>query len=398
MRKYFGLPLCLTVIVVLLPFFVPGRSWAGPGFRLDGRFEDWEGRAFLSDRQGDARREEDLKSVFWGTNENDHRLYFMVERHDPADAGSVLTCRIYFDINGNGGYEDGTDSFAELNYRPGNAGEVEVTLYSASGRLLATYGGNWGEVSGEGGRRFEFFIPMGELKIFPAQPVRFYLAGAGGGDRLPDRGDNQWRPFPLEVKDTAMLVAASVFWLAGAVFLRRHRIWIFYYVWGAVGFTFLLILFLRGSLVEYQMERLTGAILHRLLSCLDIMTFIYDRAPGTILVLIDLENSWTTVDIDIESSGLLEACIFLGLLLFYPPYRPAVKVLFSLAGLISIYAVNILRLMLIITVIHRGGRDMIFIAHTILGRLFFFVLIVVIYWYVFTRPSLLRARRKVENA
>lgn len=202
----------------------------------------------------------------------------------------------------------------------------------------------------------------------------------------------------MVVKDTALILAASLFWLAGAIILRRHRIWIFYYVWGAVGFTFLLILLLRGSFVEYQVERLTGMVLHQILSYLGIQTFIFDKAPGTILVLIEVENSWTTIDIDIESSGLLECCIYLGLVLFYPPYSRARKALFSLAGVAAIYSINLLRLIVIITVIDWGGRDMIFIAHTLLGRLVFFVLIIALYWHIFTRPSLIKAREKVENA
>ncbi|MHB8919145.1 MAG: exosortase family protein XrtG, partial [Desulfocucumaceae bacterium] len=279
-------------------------------------------------------------------------------------------------------------------------GEVTVKLFTVSGNFLADYGGDWGEGIKDGGRRFEFYLPMAEMDIYPAQPIRFYLSGSAGAgeDRLPDQGDNQWMPFPVVVKDTVMIAIASVFWLAGVVILRRHRIWLFYYVWGAVGFTFLFILLLRGSFVEYQLEHQAGLILHNFLSYFDIKTYIFDKAPGTLLVLIEVENSWTTIDIDIESSGLLESCIFLGLLLFYPPYTLGKKTLFSLLGIVSIYAINILRLMVIIMVIHWGGRDMIFIAHTLLGRLLFFFLIIVLYWHVFTRPSLMKAREHVENA
>ncbi|MFZ5634890.1 MAG: exosortase family protein XrtG [Bacillota bacterium] len=382
-------------------FFLPAGSWAAEKFKLDGRFDDWKGRAFLSDGQGDGRQGEDFKAIFWGTNENDHRLYFMIERYEPAGVGSSFTCRLYFDIDGNDRYEDNIDKYAEVVYKIDHIdnGEVTVALYTVTGRSLANYRGKWGEGIREGGRRFEFYIPMEELNIYPAQPVRFYLSGIGGGaDRLPDRGDNQWAPFPVEVKSRLAIAIAFLIWLPVVFIFRRHRIWIFYYMWGAVGFTFFLILLLRGSVAEYQLEHQAGMILHYLLNYLDIKTYVFDKAPGTLLVLIEVDNSWTTIDIDIESSGLLETCIFLGLLLFYPLYTPTRRILFSVAGIVSIYAINVLRLMLIIMIIHWGGRSMIFIAHTLLGRLFFFFLIIALYWHVFTRPSLMKARENVENA
>ncbi|MEW6770217.1 MAG: exosortase family protein XrtG [Bacillota bacterium] len=394
MKRLFRLGVYLGFIVWVLSW--PAGARAGQGFVLDGAFDDWQGRAHLADGRGDGREDADFKALAWGTNENERRLYFMVERQLPAAAGRGCTCRLYFDVDCNGSYDNSVDKYAEVTYRPvAGGGRVAVELYSASGHLLAVYRGRWGEA---GGRRFEFAVPMNKLGIYPAQPVRFYLSGIGAGaDRLPDRGDNQWAPFPGTVKSKTGVAAVCFVWLAVAAILRRHRIWPFYYIWGAVGFTFIMVLFFQGSLLEYQVEYRTGMIVHRLLRCLDIVTYVFDKAPGTLLVLIKMDESWTTIDIDIESSGLLELCIFLGLVLFYPAYRPASKLLFSLAGVASVYLFNLLRLVLVVVAIYCGGRNMSFIAHTLFGRLVFFVLIVVLYWYVFTRPSLKKVREYVGS-
>lgn len=398
MRRIIGIT--AFFLVLLFNLFLPELSWSTEAIKLDGRFEDWKGRALLKDTEGDGRSGEDFKAVFWDTNENEERLYFMVERHNPADADAGLTCRLYFDINNNGIYEDSVDRYAEVVYRPGDVnGEVEVALYAVSGSVLSNYRGRWGEGTWDGSSRFEFYIPMDVLNIYPAQPVRFYLSGNGiGSDRLPDQGDNQWSPFPVVVKSKIAIAVAALLWLPAVIILRRHRIWIFYYILGAVGFTFFLILLLRGSFVEYQMEYQAGMVLQSLLGFLNIKTFVFDKAPGTLLVLIEVDNSWTTINIDIESSGILETCIFLGLTLFFPLNSQARRVLYSLAGIVSIYVINIIRLVLIITIIHWGGRNMIFVAHTLLGRLFFFFLIIALYWYVFTVPSLKKAREHKENA
>lgn len=399
MKRKIALVFCFVLLLLLL---LPEGSWAAPNFKLDGRFEDWQGRAFLTDGQSDGGQNDDFKTVFWGTSENEQKLFYMIERYHPPSQGSILTCRLYLDINGNGSYEDDIDRFAEIVYRPDreDIGEVSVKLFTISGSLLTSYKGRWGEGAGDGGRRFEFYVPMSDLNIYPGQPIRFYIIGMGlNPDRLPGgSSDIQWMPFPKVVKSTVLIGIAALFWLAVVIMLRLNRNWVFYYIWSAVGFTFLMILFMRGSLLEYFLEQQVGLILHHLLNYVDIKTFVYDKAPGTLLVLIEVENSWTTLEIDIESSGLLEVSIYLGLLFFYPPYSIKRKAAYAVLGLVCIYSINIVRLMGIIMAIDWGGRNMIFIAHTVLGRLIFFFLIIALYWNVFTKPSLKKARENVESA
>jgi len=400
MKLMFGLAGCVLFFLWILLW--PTESGAVQNFKLDGNFNDWQGRVFLtnelSDNYKDYGDRQIFKTFYWGTNENEQKLYFMVERYAPVDAGNSLTCRIYFDTNGNGSYEDGIDKFAEVLYRPNKekSGELTVQLYSISGSLLAIYHGAQGEGPGNGARQFEFAVPMADLGIYPAQPIRFYLSGVGSNaDRLPGQGDILWAPFPVTEKSRLNIAIGFLFWLVVTVFFRRHRIWVFYYIWGAVGFTFILILLLRGSLLEYQMIHRAGIILYQLLSYLGMDIHIFDR--GTLLISIKIDNSWTAFDINFENSGLMEMCILLGLILFYP-YNSTKKILFSLAGIISVYAINILCLIMVIAIIYWGGRNMIFIAHALLGRLFFFLLFIELYWQIFTKPSLKIVRKYIENA
>lgn len=388
-----------VAIIIVWP---PG-SWFVPDIVLDGQFEDWQGRSFLADAFSDALPGQDLRAIFWGTNRNERKLYFLLERFDPPDRSSPLICRLFFDINNNGHYEDLVDKFVEVTYYPGHGkpGEVKVDIYRVAGDLIASSTGLWGESAGAGGRRLEFSVSMDKLYISPPQVVRFYVAVAGlNGDRMPDGGDIQWAPFPvINIKNRLILVAGFLFWVAGAAFFHRSRIWVFYYIWGAVGFTFLLTLLMRGSLVEYKIEHYIGTFLHYLLSYLGITTYVFDKSPGTILVLIKVDNSWTTTDIDIESSGLLEIAIYIGLIIFYPVFNKLEKLIFSTVGTILINLINIVRLIVVIFAIHWGGRNLYFISHTFFGRIVFFALIVALYWYFLTRPSLQKVREQIkENA
>lgn len=192
-------------------------------------------------------------------------------------------------------------------------------------------------------------------------------------------------------------ITALIVWASIGYYLYRNRIWIFYYIWTAVGLTVLAILALRHSPVEYAVEQWTGLILHHTLNWVGINTYVFDKAPGTVLVLLALENSWTCIDIDIECSGLLESCVLLGLLWFFPQMDRVRKLAYTIFGLTALYSINLIRLYVIVYIINTHGRSAMYFAHTVVGRLVFFCLAIVVYWYLFTRSSLETVRRMSES-
>jgi exosortase family protein XrtG len=194
-----------------------------------------------------------------------------------------------------------------------------------------------------------------------------------------------------------LLIFAAVFWAAGLVFFKKNRLWVLYFPWGAVGLTLLLILLLRGSPVEYHLERSTGFLLQQTMGLFGVPADVFDRAAGLVLIFIEAEKSWTALGIDIECSGLLESCVFLGLVLFYPAFSPPKRFFLALAGIAAIYLVNLIRLGTIVFLINTFGRQAIYLAHTLAGRLVFFFLIVALYWAVFSRPTLAALRRQLHD-
>lgn len=389
------------ILITLAIWFSPSGLLFWQNCKLDGKFGEWGGGVCLRDSKGDGVSGQDFKAIYWKTNINDHRLFFMVERYSANRDNTSFLGRIYFDVNDNGSYQDRWDKYAQITYQPDreDSGKVVVKLYTIVGKPLSSFSGRWGEGFRDGGSRFEFAIPMNDLDVYPAQSVRFYLSGiSDGNDRLPNQGDNQWAPFPGSLKSRPGIAVAFLIWLGITAFFYRQRIWLFYYIWGAVGLSCLLILLFRGSFVEYQLERLTSLILYYLLNYLHILTYIFDKAPGTLLVLIKMDTSWTTIDIDIENSALMEICIICGLIIFYPAYSKTKRLITTLGGALCVYLANLIRLAVVIVAIHQGGRNMSFIAHTVLGRLVFFILIVAIYWQLITKPSLTKIKEQIKDA
>jgi exosortase family protein XrtG len=105
-------------------------------------------------------------------------------------------------------------------------------------------------------------------------------------------------------------------------------------------------------------------------------------------MIITQEVGWTVVQITIECSGLLETGALAGMVLLYPGWSWRKRTLLTIGGVVAIFAANIIRLLFIVDILHYTGKDSIFISHTIAGRAIFFIIVVGIYWWVLTRPTL----------
>lgn len=195
---------------------------------------------------------------------------------------------------------------------------------------------------------------------------------------------------------TPLVAGALVVAAAAVLFFRYYRIWPLYYVLGAAFFTLFAVYLLRHSPVERFVEEQTALAAHVISGPLGVVTRIFRNAPGTILVLIVGQKvGWTVIKIDIECSGFLEMMVFTGLCLFYPGFSPLQRVAWLAGGNVITFLVNLIRVVVIVVCLHYGGKDIIYVAHTIIGRGLFFALVVVMYWYAFTRTTLGRVARAV---
>ncbi len=195
-----------------------------------------------------------------------------------------------------------------------------------------------------------------------------------------------------------VVIPLIVLWLGLVYFFHRHRIWLLFYLVGSVGLAFILIFAGRELMVERGLEVVVANAVHWVCNWAGIPTKLFQAAPGALLIMvIGQDIGWTIVQITIECSGLLETAAMLGMVLMYPGWRLRKRLLLAVAGAVAIFIANIIRLFIIVEVLHYVGKDSIFIAHTIAGRAIFFVIVVLIYWYVITRPTLKDVRRKLHE-
>jgi exosortase family protein XrtG len=198
---------------------------------------------------------------------------------------------------------------------------------------------------------------------------------------------------------SALWVLGIVAWVALLAFLRSGRIWLPYYLVGAVGFAVGLVLLGRGPIpLELALAGWTAEGAHLVTNAIGIPTRVFPSAVGAVLVLVVRQPiGWTMVTVGVECSGLLEGATVAGLTLFYPLWGPGRRLGMVAVGLAATAVANVIRVVVIIATLHWGGKDALFVAHSLIGRVLFFAFVVVIYWFVVTRPTIgFLARRQRE--
>lgn len=96
--------------------------------------------------------------------------------------------------------------------------------------------------------------------------------------------------------------------------------------------------------------------------------------------------------IDFECSGIIEILAFECLLVFFDVYSRYEKVIVGLGGFLAITLLNAARIVLIAAIVHFAGTGAFYVAHTFIGRIFFYVFTVILYFFVFTRPQVIRMK------
>lgn len=190
---------------------------------------------------------------------------------------------------------------------------------------------------------------------------------------------------------TWVLLLAGL-WALAVAYLRFRRIWIFYYLLGVAGFTWLGMYLAGHTGVAAAVSGWVARQATDWARVLAIPVRTFRNAPATLLIPVAApEFRWTILEIDMECAGLVESLVYLAHLIFFPGRHLAAKAVLAAAGLAGIHLANLVRLLVIMALLHSAGQAAQVLAHAVAGRLLFFAAVTAIYWYAFTRLSLQRA-------
>ena len=181
--------------------------------------------------------------------------------------------------------------------------------------------------------------------------------------------------------------AAIGLWVWLLRVLRKAGLKFWRYLLGSCGIFLILLILVRPWLV-LPLARLIAAIA----GIFGKVTGFYQAYYRYGVIFIESLNGAITVNIDLECSGFIEISAFISLLTFYGIYNVPERIYIGVVGTLYTMLTNALRIAVICTMIHFLGTDYYYVAHTIVGRIVFYVLQVILYFFIFTKPHVLKMK------
>jgi len=184
-----------------------------------------------------------------------------------------------------------------------------------------------------------------------------------------------------------LCVLLLLVWLYALSVLDRAELNFWHFIAGSLG----LFLFLM-ALVRPVMTKPLGQAVAAIAGLVGSLTGTFSAYFRYGILFIQAVGGAITLQIDFECSGIIEIMAFLSLLVFFRVYTGWERVFLSITGTAYIVLANALRVTIICEMIHFFGPDVYYLAHTLVGRIVFYVLSILLYFYVFTKPQVIRMK------
>lgn len=187
---------------------------------------------------------------------------------------------------------------------------------------------------------------------------------------------------------TIIVIIATIIWFYILTILKRAEIHgVFYWV-GTIGFFLLITYFFHDPIFQ-----LLSYLVSKTIEVIGQLTDLYSIKTNIHLIYVRSKLDLILLNINYECSGVLELLVFVSLLIFYPIYSVLEKFFRLIEGFIWIITANILRILLVILSLKYFGIDSLFLAHSIISRILFYILIIILYYNVFTKQQIIKGWR-----
>lgn len=176
-----------------------------------------------------------------------------------------------------------------------------------------------------------------------------------------------------------LFITVGALWVIGLALFTRTKMHFFKFLLGSIGIFLISMIFITPY-IESRLSLLISDTLEVIAQLTSYFSVLKEHA----IVSFDTPTGIISMFIDYECSGVIEMLVFTSLAIFFPFGKAISKIFLIVGGNFFIFFANILRILMIVFVSKSFGADYFYIAHTLLGRLLFFGLMVLLYYYVFT--------------
>lgn len=161
--------------------------------------------------------------------------------------------------------------------------------------------------------------------------------------------------------------------------LKREKLNAAFFTVGVAGF--LVIVF---YLLRQPMTYICTKILEYILGLSNKALHFYEVYLTYNIIFIEAKDSFVSLFIDYECSGVIEVMILTAIVLFFPCLSIPRKIAYILIGFTYTMIANVIRLICVASAINKYGSSVYYIAHSVIGRIVFYIFTIVLYFYMFT--------------
>lgn len=186
---------------------------------------------------------------------------------------------------------------------------------------------------------------------------------------------------------TIFTVVCFLVWIYLLSVFTRGKLYFYQFIWGSVG----LFVFMMMWIQPVAIRPLTNLVCSAA-GVAGRMTGFYESYSEYSMLFVQHGSEAISLCIDYECSGIIEMMAYMSMLAFFRVYDWMQRIILSVLGCMMIFFANIIRLFVIGTTIYYFGNDAYYIAHTIVGRIIFYALSVILYYYIFTKSQIVKQK------
>ena len=186
---------------------------------------------------------------------------------------------------------------------------------------------------------------------------------------------------------TIFTVVCFLVWIYLLSVFTRGKLYFYQFIWGSVGLFVFMMMWIQPVAIRPLPNLVCSAA-----GVAGRMTGFYESYSEYSMLFVQHGSEAISLCIDYECSGIIEMMAYVSMLAFFRVYDWMQRIILSVLGCMLIFFANIIRLFVICTTIYYFGNDAYYIAHTIVGRIIFYALSVILYYYIFTKSQIVKQK------
>jgi len=188
----------------------------------------------------------------------------------------------------------------------------------------------------------------------------------------------------------ALYLVLLVIWIYALTVLKRTKMTAFHFMVGSGGmFTFIFVAFKKVLTIFF------AQVLMVILEQLSHIFSFYTVYKQYYMLFINNKTADISMLIDYECCGIIEILVVISIVAFFPLFSIKEKIWYCIVGYVYTTFANVIRLLVISYIIYLNGNNSYYIAHSFIGRIVFYILTIMLYFYIISRNQI--KSQKVGN-